>query len=187
MPRSWRSRPAPNKPPAVFAAKRKGAETVTYDCSLVFVPQKEDEVADYDWESFPPSKMSGGRSSFTIIDEYAGIEGKLITRNAFIHGQVQGLIFAENVTIEKTGRVSGVIFCRNLTVFGNAKANIVCDSIFVRSGGVLSATLKYKNLKIDPGGSVGGKFERRLLIDGKSRPADAQIEAPARAAHFLGR
>jgi cytoskeletal protein CcmA (bactofilin family) len=154
---------------------------VTYDCTLVFVPQKEEEVADYDWESFPPSKMTNGRSSFTIIDECAGIEGKLITRNAFIHGQVQGLVFAENVTIEKTGRVGGVIFCRNLTVFGNVRANIVCDSIIVRSGGVLSAALKYKNLKIDPGGSVGGTFERRLLIDGKSQTSTGSAGTPREA------
>jgi cytoskeletal protein CcmA (bactofilin family) len=149
---------------------------VTYDCSLVFIPQKEEEVADYDWESFPPSKMTNGRASFTIIDECAGIEGKLITRNAFIHGQVQGLVFAENVTIEKTGRVNGVIFCRNLTVFGTVRANIVCDSIIVRSGGVLSSMLKYKNLKIDPGGSVGGKFERRLLIEAKSKPSAEPVD-----------
>jgi cytoskeletal protein CcmA (bactofilin family) len=147
---------------------------VTYDCSLVYVPQHEGEVAEYDWESFPPSKVSGGKNGFTIIDEYSGIEGKLIARNAFIHGQVQGLVFAENVTIEKTGRVNGVIFCRNLTVFGNVQGNIICDSIFVRSSGVLSAMLKYKNLRIEPGGSVGGKFEKRVMIDGTSKPSAKQ-------------
>jgi len=157
---------------------------VTYDCSLVYVPQKEEEVADYDWANFPPSKVDSGRGSFTIIDECTGIDGKLITRNAFIHGQIDGLVFAENVTIEKTGRVRGVIFCRNLTVLGNVRANIVCDSIFVRSGGVLSAMLKYKNLKIEPGGSVGGKFERRLVIEGKSQPVTEQDDAAHRSARF---
>jgi cytoskeletal protein CcmA (bactofilin family) len=142
---------------------------VTYDCASVYVPQHENEVAEYDWESFPPSKVSGGKNGFTIIDEYSGIEGKLIARNAFIHGQVRGLVFAENVTIEKTGRVKGVIFCRNLTIFGSVEANIVCDSIFVRTGGVLSSVLKYKNLRIEPGGSVGGKFEKRMVIDAKAK------------------
>ncbi len=140
-----------------------------YDCSLITVPQNEDDIADYDWENFPPSKVPG--RGFTILDESAAIEGKLIARNAFIHGQIQGLVFAENVTIEKTGRVSGVIFCRTLTLFGTARANIICDSIFVRSGGVLSAMLKYKSLKVEPGGSVGGKFERRVVIDGAARDA----------------
>jgi len=144
---------------------------VTYDCSLVYVPQHEDEVAEYDWEQFPPSKVSGGKNGFTIIDEYSGIEGKLIARNAFIHGQVQGLVFAENVTIEKTGRVNGVIFCRNLTVFGKVDASIICDSIFVRTGGVMTSMLKYKNLRIEQGGAVGGKFEKRVVIDARAKPA----------------
>ena len=144
---------------------------MTYDCSLVYVPQHEDEVAEYDWEQFPPSKVSGGKNGFTIIDEYSGIEGKLIARNAFIHGQVQGLVFAENVTIEKTGRVNGVIFCRNLTVFGKVDANIICDSIFVRTGGVMTSMLKYKNLRIEQGGAVGGQFEKRVVIDARAKPA----------------
>ncbi len=137
-----------------------------YDCSRIVIPRMEEEVADYDWENFPPSKVAG--RAFTIIDESAGIEGKLIARNAFIHGQIQGLVFAENVTVEKTGRVSGVIFCRTLTVFGSVRADIVCDSIFVRAGGALSAMLKYKSLKVEPGGSVGGRFERRVVIEGRS-------------------
>ncbi len=136
-----------------------------YDCSRIVVPQMEEDVAEYDWENFPPGKVAG--RSFTIIDESAGIEGKLIARSAYIHGQIQGLVFAETVTVEKTGRVSGVIFCRNLIVFGNVRADIVCDNIFVRPGGVLSAMLKYRNLKVEPGGSVGGRFERRVVIDGK--------------------
>ncbi len=144
---------------------------MTYDCSSLYVPQREDEVAEYDWEAFPPSKASGGKNGFTIIDEYSGIEGKLIARNAFIHGQVQGLVFAENVTIEKTGRVNGVIFCRNLTVFGKVDANIICDSIFVRTGGVMTSMLKYKNLRIEQGGAVGGKFEKRVVIDARAKPA----------------
>jgi len=142
-----------------------------YDCSLIVVPQTEDDLAEYDWENFPPSKLDNGRGGFSIIDECTGIEGKLVTRHAFIHGQVQGLVFAETVTVEKTGRVDGVIFCRNLTVFGAVKANIVCDNILVRTGGQLSANLKYRNLKIEPGGSVGGKFERRVLIEGQSAEA----------------
>ncbi len=135
-----------------------------YDCTRIVIPQKEDEVAEYDWENFPPSRY-GGRHGFTIIDEATGIEGKLIARNAFIHGQLDGLLFAEHVTVEKSGRVKGIVFCRTLTVFGTVHANIVCDNIHVRAGGLLSATLKYRSLIIEPGGLVGGKFERRTLID----------------------
>lgn len=145
-----------------------------YDCSLIFVPQREEDVAEYDWGSFPPNKYHKSKASFSIIDESAGIEGKLIARTAFIHGQVQGLVFAEHVTIEATGRVDGVIFCRTLSVLGAVRANIVCDNVLVRSGGRLSANLKYRSMKVEPGGLVGGRFERRVVIDAKARPvADA--------------
>jgi cytoskeletal protein CcmA (bactofilin family) len=144
---------------------------VKFDCSLIAVPENEQDIAEYDWENFPPSKHSKGKSSFSIIDEFTGIDGKLITRDAFIHGQIHGLVFAENVTVEKTGRVNGVIFCRTLMVFGTIRANIVCDNIFVRNGGLLTATLKYRSLQVEPGGLVGGKFERRILIDGAAKSA----------------
>jgi cytoskeletal protein CcmA (bactofilin family) len=139
---------------------------VTYDCTLITVPQCEDEIAEYDWENFPPSKHHKNKAGFSIIDESTGIEGKLVARTAFIHGQVQGLVFAEHVTVEPTGRVDGVIFCRTLTILGSVRANIICDSIMVRSGGRLSATLKYRTMKVVPGGLVGGRFERRVVIEG---------------------
>ncbi|MBN9587946.1 MAG: hypothetical protein BGN85_06445 [Alphaproteobacteria bacterium 64-11] len=142
-----------------------------YDNSFIMVPQHEDEVADYDWENFPPSKYQKGKTSFSIIDESTGIEGKLIAGTAFIHGRVQGLVFAEHVTVEPTGRVDGVIFCRTLTVMGAVGANVICDTLRVRNGGQLSATLKYRTIKIEPGGLVGGQFERRVVIDGRSQPS----------------
>ena len=148
-----------------------------YDCSLITVPQREDEVAEYDWASFPPSKYGKGKTSFSIIDEATGIDGKLIARTTFIHGQVKGLIFAEHVTVEPTGRVDGVIFCRSLTVLGSVRANIVCDNILVRSGGRLAATLKYRTMKVEPGGLVGGQFERRVVIDGRAAPAAVPVAA----------
>ncbi len=136
-----------------------------YDCSLITVPQREDEVADYDWENFPPSRHCKGKTSFCIIDACTGIEGKLITRTAFIHGQVHGLVFAEHVTVEPMGTVDGLIFCRTLTVLGAIHADVICDSVLVRSGGCLSATLKYRTIRIEAEGLVGGLFERRLAVN----------------------
>jgi cytoskeletal protein CcmA (bactofilin family) len=139
-----------------------------YDCSLIAVPQREDEVADYDWENFPPSRHCGGKTSFCIVDACTGIEGKLITRTAFVHGRVQGLVFAEHVTVEPTGRVNGVIFCRTLAVLGAIHADVICDNVRVRSGGWLSGTLKYRTIRIEAGGLVGGRFERRAVTDGRA-------------------
>jgi cytoskeletal protein CcmA (bactofilin family) len=68
--------------------------------------------------------------------------------------------------------VDGVIFCRKLTVLGSVRADVICDNVLVRNGGRLSAALKYRTIKIEPGGMVGGKFQRRVTIDGQaSTPA----------------
>ena len=120
-----------------------------YDCSLIFVPQREEDVAEYDWGSFPPNKYHKSKASFSIIDESAGIEGKLIARTAFIHGQVQGLVFAEHVTIEATGRVDGVIFCRTLSVLGAVRANIVCDNVLVRAGVAWKTSQRFRLFGIE--------------------------------------
>ena len=138
-----------------------------YDYSLVVVPQREEDLADFDWENFLPNKLARGKCSFSIIDESTGIDGKLVARTAFIHGEVDGLVFAEHVTVEKTGIVKGVIFCRTLTILGHVKANVICDNAFIRDRGLLSGILKYKTLKIESNASIVGKFERRILIDQK--------------------
>jgi cytoskeletal protein CcmA (bactofilin family) len=138
---------------------------VKRDYSLVVVPQGEDEVATFDWNNFLPSKLFQGKSSFSVIDESTGIDGKLITRTAFIHGQIKGLIFAEHVHVEKTAVVNGIIFCRTLSIYGNVKANIVCSTVIIRNGGMLSGVLKYQAMKIESGASVNGKFEKRTIID----------------------
>ena len=137
--------------------------TVRDDFAPVVVPQTEDEVAEFNWDNLNSSHERP--YSFSVIDEYTRFIGKLIARNAFIHGNVEGLVFAENVTIEKGANVKGVIFCRTLDIFGRVNANIVCDRVFIQSSGHLMATLKYKILKISQGGSVTGTLEKRYSLD----------------------
>ena len=139
--------------------------TVRDDFAPVVVPQTEDEVAEFNWDNLNSSHANDSPCSFSVIDEYTRFIGKLIARNVFIHGNVEGLVFAENVTIERSANVKGVIFCRALDIFGRVNANIVCDRVFIRSSGHLMATLKYKILKIAHGGSVTGKLEKRYSLD----------------------
>jgi cytoskeletal protein CcmA (bactofilin family) len=151
---------------------------VKYDYALVTVPQGEKEVAEFDWDRlFPSKKPNSGKFTFSVIDECTGIVGKLVTRNAFIHGQIDGLVFAEHVTVEKTATVKGVIFCRTLNIIGSVNAHIICDSVIVRDGATLSSVLKYRTMKIEEGGSVAGRFERRILID-QSAEASARRDFP---------
>lgn len=132
-----------------------------YDYASLVVPQREDELSAFDWENFLPSRLTRGKRCFSIVDEGTGIEGKFIARTAFIHGEIQGLVFAEHVTVEKTGIVQGVIFCRTLCIIGHVKADVVCDNVFIRDGGLMSGALKYKTLKIESDAAILGKFERR--------------------------
>ena len=136
-----------------------------FDYSLVVVPQREEEVANFDWDKLCSDSSPRGRGAFSIIDESTGISGKLVARNTFIRGHIEGLVFAEHVTVEKTGSVSGVIFCRTLTILGSVNANIICDSVNVRGTAVMKAILKYRILKFDAGADVSGHFERRSAGD----------------------
>jgi cytoskeletal protein CcmA (bactofilin family) len=138
---------------------------VKFNYSLVVVPQREDQVAAFDWDRLFSCVPSRGKGSFSIIDDATGINGKVVARNTFIRGHVEGLVFAEHVTVEKTGYVSGVIFCRTLTIFGDVRANIVCDDVYVRGDGTMHSTIKYKTLKFDAGADVNGNFEKRRAIN----------------------
>ena len=135
---------------------------------IAIVPQSEDEVAEFSWDEFLPSKLAANSKSFSVIDEFTSITGKYITKNAFIHGSVDGLVFAEDVVIEETGHVNGFIFCRTLSIRGHVHANVICDSVIVREGAVLQTNLKYKSLKILPGGKVTGSLESRNVKRGEA-------------------
>ena len=57
--------------------------------------------------------------------------------------------------------MQGVIFYRTLCIIGHVKADVVCDTVFIRDGGLMSGALKYKTLKIESDAAILGNFERR--------------------------
>jgi cytoskeletal protein CcmA (bactofilin family) len=148
-----------------------------FNFSALAVPERQEEIDNFDWVSFPPAAASRKSNFFLIVDETTGLKGKLVTWTTYIHGEVDGLVFAEHVTVEQSGSVKGLIFCRTLTVMGHVSADVICDSVLVRGGGVLSGGVKHKTLKIDAEGMVTGTFERRSSAPGES----AMPVAPARA------
>ncbi len=125
------------------------------------VPESEEEVARFDWATFGPAAANRKSNFFLIVDEATGIKGKLVTWTTFIHGEVDGLVFAEHVQVEETGRVRGLIFCRTLIVMGQVSADVICDSVHVRGNGILSGAVKHKTVKIEGAGQVTGRFARR--------------------------
>jgi len=131
---------------------------VKYDLAI---PESEEDVARFDWAAFPPAAANRKTNFFLIVDEATGIKGKLVTWTTFIHGEVDGLVFAEHVQVEETGRVRGLIFCRSLTVMGQVSADVICDSVHVRGNGILSGAVRHKTVKIEGAGQVTGHFARR--------------------------
>ena len=131
------------------------------DFSTLRVPENEEEVEAFDWKAFPPAIANRKSNFFLIVDAATGLSGKLVTWTTFVHGQVEGLIFAEHVTVEESGFVKGLIFCRTLTVMGMVQADVICDTLHVRGQGVLTGVVKHKQVKIEGEGLVTGKFARR--------------------------
>jgi cytoskeletal protein CcmA (bactofilin family) len=131
-----------------------------------------EEVEKFDWANFPPALANRKSNFFLIVDEATGIKGKLVTWTTFIHGQVDGLVFAEHVTVEQSGSVRGVIFCRSLTVLGAVNASVIAENVHIRDNGVLNGVVKHKSLKIDTEGQVTGSFERRA---GGDDPVEAAV------------
>jgi len=142
---------------------------VKYDLAI---PESEEEAARFDWAAFSPAAANRKTNFFLIVDEATGIKGKLVTWTTFIHGEVDGLVFAEHVQVEETGRVHGRIFCRTLTVMGQVSADVICDSLHVRGQGILSGTVRHKTVKIEGAGQVTGSFARRV-------PGPERIRRPA--------
>jgi cytoskeletal protein CcmA (bactofilin family) len=134
--------------------------------SSLRVPENEEEVDAFDWKSFPPAIANRKSNFFLIVDAASGLSGRLVTWTTFIHGQVEGLIIAEHVTVEESGIVKGVIFCRTLTVLGRVDADVICDTLHVRGQGVLTGVVKHKQVKIEGDGLVTGKFARRGRAQG---------------------
>jgi cytoskeletal protein CcmA (bactofilin family) len=132
-----------------------------YDFAALRPPESEAEIDAFDWKVFPPVIANRKSNFFLIVDASTGLSGKVVTWTAFIHGQVDGMLFAEHVTVEEGGVVKGRVFCRTMTVMGRVEADVVCDTLHVRGSGVLSGAVRHKSVKIEGEGQVTGSFARR--------------------------
>ena len=131
-----------------------------FDAKHIRLPRSALEVSEFDWQHFA-SHFQASRQPYSVLDDCTHVTGRYVAKDAHIFGRVKGLVFAETVTVEKSGMISGVIFCRSLAIAGDVNANIICDDAKVRAGGRLMATLKYRTLQVALGAFVSGTFEVR--------------------------
>ena len=143
------------------------------DFAALRLPESDAEVDAFDWKAFPPAVANRKNNFFLIVDASTGLNGKLVTWTTFIHGQVDGVLFAEHVTVEESGIVKGLVFCRTMTVMGRVEADVICDTLHVRGTGVLSGAVRHKSVKIEGEGQVTGSFACRGRKPGGGRTASA--------------
>lgn len=132
-----------------------------YDFAALRLPESETELDGFDWKAFPPAIANRKNNFFLIVDASTGLSGKVVTWTTFIHGQVDGILFAEHVTVEEGGIVKGRVFCRTMTVMGKVEADVICDTLHVRGQGILSGAVRHKSVKIEGEGQVTGSFACR--------------------------
>jgi len=143
------------------------------DFAALRPPEGEAEIDAFDWATFPPAVANRKNSFFLIVDAASGLAGKVVTWTTFIHGQVDGILFAEHVTVEEGGIVKGRVFCRTMTVMGRVEADVICDTLHVRGQGILSGAVRHKSVKIEGDGQVTGSFACRTRKPEKGRAAAA--------------
>lgn len=131
------------------------------DLALLRPPESEAEIEAFDWNAFAPAIANRKNNFFLIVDAASGLAGRVVTWTTFIHGQVDGVLFAEHVTVEESGLVKGRVFCRTMTVMGRVEADVICDTLHVRGQGILSGAVRHKSVKIEGNGQVTGSFARR--------------------------
>ena len=141
------------------------------DFASLRLPESEAEIEAFDWKAFPPAIANRKNSFFLIVDAATGLSGKVVTWTTFIHGEVDGVLFAEHVTVEEGGVAKGRVFCRTMTVMGKVEADVICDTLHVRGQGVLSGAVRHKSVKIEGDGQVTGSFARRGRSDDGGRAA----------------
>ena len=95
----------------------------------------------------------------TIISEGCRIDGTLQSSDVmYVEGEVLGRLESVSLTIGQKGRVNGDIKCTSLSILGRFEGCAECDELSLGSQAVVSATVRYKRLKVAVGAVIQGEM-----------------------------
>jgi cytoskeletal protein CcmA (bactofilin family) len=116
-----------------------------------------DDIADFD--QAPRGALLETQHKPTIISEGCRIDGTLQSSDVmYVEGEVIGSLESVSLTIGQKGRVNGEIKCTSLSILGCFEGRAECDELNLGSHAVVSATLRYKRLKVAVGATIQGEM-----------------------------
>jgi cytoskeletal protein CcmA (bactofilin family) len=112
-----------------------------------------------------------------VVGEGVNLKGTFsVPEKAVISGTLEGELSAKEINVLQTGVVRGKIIADVVDISGQVFDSLTSKrSLFVRSSGVLTGTVKYAELEIEKGGRLEGQLDR-FTEDGPGaavRPASA--------------
>jgi cytoskeletal protein CcmA (bactofilin family) len=117
-----------------------------------------------------------------VVGEGVSLKGTFsVPDKATISGTVEGELTAKEINVLQTGIVRGKVVADVIDISGQVFDSLTSKrSLFVRSTGVLTGTVKYAELEIEKGGRLEGQLDRVSDTDGApaGRPAVGGPGAP---------
>ena len=107
-------------------------------------------------------QQSATRSGSLVVGEGVRLVGSLnIPDKATVSGLIEGNLTAHALFVEKKGEVRGQVDCQLADIAGHIENHLqVHDFLTLRSTAVITGDVFYKEIAIEKGAKITGKFTR---------------------------
>lgn len=111
-----------------------------------------------------------------VVGEGVSLKGTFsVPEKAVISGTLEGELTAKEINVLQTGIVRGKIVADVVDISGQVFDSLISKrSLFVRSSGVLTGTVKYAELEIEKGGRLEGQLDR--FSENNGSPAGRPVQ-----------
>jgi cytoskeletal protein CcmA (bactofilin family) len=125
---------------------------------------QDDSSQDLATQKQPISSMqqSATRSGSLVVEEGVRLEGSLnIPDMATVSGLIEGNLTAHALFVQKTGEIFGQVNCQLADIAGHIESHLqVHDFLTLRSTAIITGDVFYKEIAIEKGARITGKFTR---------------------------
>lgn len=113
-----------------------------------------------------------------IVGEGIYVKGEIESCTTLIvEGRVEASLEASVLNVRRGGLYCGKATVKSASVDGRVEGNLTVNGLLtVESGGYVSGTLRYRELKIEQGGRLSGDID--LLPERSGRKAEVEPSAP---------